>query len=448
MKAIILAGGRGTRLEPLTRDRPKGLLEFQGEPLIGWQIEALRAAGIDDIAIATGYRSEMITFPGVQTFENPVWSETNMVETLLCARSFLSGDLLVAYADLLYTPARVRSTVEGPGDVRVAVDRDWRAGWIARHGTTETDLESLEIEDGRVVDLGRPLDSSVGLDHRYVGLTYFSADGVERLLDRYDRLRVAGKSWARSGKAFAKGYMTDLLGALIDEETPVTAAVADAGWWEFDTIRDHDVAVALGQTGEFQRFVDLESVPSPTPTYADLRRVLNSEFSPLDPERSVSRVLEERWEARREGASGEPTADLGVVLASLARAESNKDVVDVVAVLATGLLTHDASGSFPPGHGRLLDRLQKALALHRRVFSIYRASDLRRLGSDWRRAEVYALLSLSLQARHRDAPSLVDVNTALKLNDVLLAAGLARSAAAEDLVDHALRGERELLAYE
>ena len=46
MKAIILAAGRGSRLLSLTEDRPKCLVEAGGKPLLAWQIEALRGAGI------------------------------------------------------------------------------------------------------------------------------------------------------------------------------------------------------------------------------------------------------------------------------------------------------------------------------------------------------------------------------------------------------------------
>jgi MurNAc alpha-1-phosphate uridylyltransferase len=63
MKAMILAAGRGNRLQPLTNNCPKPLLPVAGRPLIAYQIEALAAAGFTEIVINTAYKPEM--FPAL-----------------------------------------------------------------------------------------------------------------------------------------------------------------------------------------------------------------------------------------------------------------------------------------------------------------------------------------------------------------------------------------------
>lgn len=60
MKAVILAGGYGKRLMPLTLDKPKALVELNGKPMVDWQIEWLKSQGIDFIILLTGYLTEMI----------------------------------------------------------------------------------------------------------------------------------------------------------------------------------------------------------------------------------------------------------------------------------------------------------------------------------------------------------------------------------------------------
>jgi NDP-sugar pyrophosphorylase family protein len=60
MKAIILAGGLGTRLRPVVSDIPKPMAEVLGRPFLAWQIEQLKKFGILDIIISIGYLGDKI----------------------------------------------------------------------------------------------------------------------------------------------------------------------------------------------------------------------------------------------------------------------------------------------------------------------------------------------------------------------------------------------------
>ncbi|MDH3696141.1 MAG: nucleotidyltransferase family protein [Nitrosopumilus sp.] len=60
MKAIILAGGRGKRLRPITDYIPKPLVPIKNIPIIEWQLKYLKKFGIDEVIICTGYKQEMI----------------------------------------------------------------------------------------------------------------------------------------------------------------------------------------------------------------------------------------------------------------------------------------------------------------------------------------------------------------------------------------------------
>lgn len=60
MQAVILAGGRGTRLKDVTGDLPKPLVDFDGKPLLAWQLELLARAGATEVLLLTGYRAEII----------------------------------------------------------------------------------------------------------------------------------------------------------------------------------------------------------------------------------------------------------------------------------------------------------------------------------------------------------------------------------------------------
>ena len=60
LKAIILAGGRGKRLRPITDYVPKPLIPIKNIPIIEWQIKYLKKFGVTEVIICTGYKQEMI----------------------------------------------------------------------------------------------------------------------------------------------------------------------------------------------------------------------------------------------------------------------------------------------------------------------------------------------------------------------------------------------------
>lgn len=60
MTAVIMAGGKGTRLQPLSKDIPKPMFLILGKPILEYQIESLRKNGITDIIIIIGYLGDII----------------------------------------------------------------------------------------------------------------------------------------------------------------------------------------------------------------------------------------------------------------------------------------------------------------------------------------------------------------------------------------------------
>ena len=82
-KALILAAGLGTRLAPITNDRPKSLVPVNGKPILIKQIENLKENGIEDITIVSGYRADKLAeavndkFSGIKIVESVDYATTN-----------------------------------------------------------------------------------------------------------------------------------------------------------------------------------------------------------------------------------------------------------------------------------------------------------------------------------------------------------------------------------
>jgi len=109
LSAILMAGGKGERLRPLTLTCPKPLLEIEGKAIIDYNIEALAASGICDIYVTTRYLADRIA----AHFAAPVAGvqvkcvEENMPLGTIGAATLIElpaeGDTLVMNSDLLTT---------------------------------------------------------------------------------------------------------------------------------------------------------------------------------------------------------------------------------------------------------------------------------------------------------------------------------------------------------
>lgn len=237
MRGLILAAGRGKRMGAHTDERPKGLVELRGRPLIEWQLDALRGAGIREIALVRGYRAETLAFD-LPSFDNPRWAETNMVASLACAAEWLrADDCIVSYADLVYPSGAPRALLAARDDVAILCDVHWRALWERRFADPLADAETLRLDVAdRVLEIGRRPRDLAAIEAQYMGLFRLSSRGAARLLARVERLEPARRDAID---------VTALLDLLAGEGEPIRA-IRYGGWWcEIDSPADLAVARAI-----------------------------------------------------------------------------------------------------------------------------------------------------------------------------------------------------------
>jgi choline kinase len=244
-KAVILAAGRGRRMGRLTQDRPKAALEVGGHALIDWQIAALHAAGVEDIAIVTGHGAQALAGRPAAYIHNPNWAQGTQVESLLCARSWIGeAPAIVSYGDILYHPCAALALIERPGDIVVAYDADHRWLWKTRFGDWLKDSETFRLGPGQVlVEIGgRPHDIDA-LDGQFMGLMLFTPEGLAQLADRY-------KTVAADRRA---PDFTALLAEIVAAGGRVDTAANLAPWMELDSAKDlrlaRKMAVEDGRAG-------------------------------------------------------------------------------------------------------------------------------------------------------------------------------------------------------
>ncbi len=112
-RAVFIAAGFGSRLVPVTLNTPKPLVRVNGQRLIDGLIDAVLAAGINEIYIVRGYLAEqfdqlLYKYPMLRFIENPAYNEANNISSAMCARYLLSNAYVFEADLLIRNPAIVK----------------------------------------------------------------------------------------------------------------------------------------------------------------------------------------------------------------------------------------------------------------------------------------------------------------------------------------------------
>lgn len=233
MKAIILAAGRGSRMKERTQILPKCLTELWGRTLLAWQLQAIRKAGIDDIAIITGYHAEEIQrrFPALTYFHNNNWENTNMVSTLFEADAWLSrNDCLISYADIVYTSAAVQALARQQADLSLTYYTKFLDLWQGRFENPLDDIETFKIDGNSfLTEIGQQAKSLAEIEGQYMGVLKFCPTGWAKI-----------KAEVAKGlpKPLAKMDMTGLLDYLLRQGVKIKGVPYQGLWLEVDSQDD------------------------------------------------------------------------------------------------------------------------------------------------------------------------------------------------------------------
>ncbi len=240
IRAVILAAGQGTRLRPLTDDRPKCLVDIEGRSLLERQIDVLEARGIDDIIVIGGYRADQLPADRAAITVNPRYAETNMLWTLFTADASLRAPLIVAYGDIVYSAQVLDSLIESAADISVVVDSEWLGYWQNRSDDPLADAETLRHNsDGSIAEIGGRPRGLGEIEGQYIGLMKFNRSGLQKLRQHFQEAKT--QPWLLGAEP-EQAYMTDMLQSLIDHGVTVQPVTVKGGWAEIDRIEDIAVA--------------------------------------------------------------------------------------------------------------------------------------------------------------------------------------------------------------
>ena len=242
MKSIILAAGRGKRMLSETDSKPKCLTLINGKPLIEWQISALKAAGVSEIGLVTGYKGKLLADYADFNFINTRWENTNMVISLAEADVWLSShDCVVSYSDIIYEKSAIDLLLAAKSSIAITYDPAWLSKWRARFENPLSDAETFRVgANGFLEEIGGKSESEGNIEGQYMGLLKFTPDGWFECKRILSTLMPSQRDELQ---------MTHLLQRVIDSDNVKILSVPYLGKWaEFDSQSDI-AAFNLGTAG-------------------------------------------------------------------------------------------------------------------------------------------------------------------------------------------------------
>ena len=235
--AILLSAGQGSRMLPLTAERPKCLIDFSGRSLLEWQVEMLARGGVKHIDVVTGFMTDMvdevvarIDDPRVtiSTRFNPFFKVADNLGSCWIVREQMQGDFLILNGDTLVSEQLVR-TVQQDHDWPIAVTVDVKPAY-------DSDDMKVEREGDKLVHIGKTLTAQQS-NAESIGFLAFRGEGVELF-------RETVRKAMRTPEGVQHWYLK-----VIDSIAPTgkvgTVSIEGQEWAEVDFLNDIEIATAL-----------------------------------------------------------------------------------------------------------------------------------------------------------------------------------------------------------
>lgn len=236
-KAVVLAATRGSKLQDLTVDRPKCMVDVRGKPLLHRLVGSFNDAGVRELTVVTGYKADTVNFPGIKTVDNPAYETSGEVASLACAKDALKGECVVSYGDIMFRSYVLNQLLDCEADIAVVIDANWQQE-RAESTKRTVDLAACSRAytggyfDDEIAELTR-LDTEFDIESangEWIGLAKFSEKGSSLLQAELARME--------SDRSIGSASMIDLMNRLIDAGAKPQVVYITGGWLDVNDAFD------------------------------------------------------------------------------------------------------------------------------------------------------------------------------------------------------------------
>ena len=233
MKLVILASGRGSRLNKLTLKTPKCLVKVNGKTILSY----LRSSFgfFDKTIIITGYLSNLISKElnnEVLYVKNIDYLKTNMVHSLFCASHLVDDDIIVSYSDIIFNKSIFKRLIKCKNST-VPLNYSWLDSWKKRMSKKDifNDAEDVTVENNKLISIGGKLTNKSLPKMQFMGLMKINKKDYFKMKKKYHDLKNPNIDF------------TSFIDFILKSKTiDIEYLKTNVFWTEIDTYKDLKVA--------------------------------------------------------------------------------------------------------------------------------------------------------------------------------------------------------------
>ena len=230
MKAVILAAGKGVRINGATGGAPKCLLSVGGITLIERQIQLLHSSGISQIIVVVGCGADLVQMTcrdACAYVVNDRFETTNSLYSLWLAREHLQEGFVVLNADVLFDIRLLNLLITSAHEDALLFEP--RTNLSPPLGDEEM---KVRIRNGLITDIAKSIEPTTA-DGENVGIVKFGRAGANLLIEQMELLIMDGGNNAWAPQAFREFTLHRPLAAISTHGYP---------WIEIDFVEDYQKA--------------------------------------------------------------------------------------------------------------------------------------------------------------------------------------------------------------
>jgi L-glutamine-phosphate cytidylyltransferase len=234
MKALILAAGLGSRLQHKTKDIPKAMVEVNGNPIIAYQLNALKKYKINDVTIVTGYKGEVLIDYlsknygeiNINFVTNPIPYDSNSSYSFWLAKDYVKEETyLHLNCDILFSESLLGKVINSTRENILSVRTDIEL---------TNKMENVELNQDKIMKMS--INNFPEASGKAYGLAKLSSQSTNYLIKALQKHLEAGDK-NQNYYGIIRGAVSHLdYHAILTDESHIT---------EVNTLTDHDKAIQI-----------------------------------------------------------------------------------------------------------------------------------------------------------------------------------------------------------